>query len=204
MPRIVDKEQKRIMILNAAIHVFARKGFVNTKMIDIAKEAQVGKGTIYEYFRSKEEVFAGTFFLVFEDIQNVIKKIRDEITDPIDQLREILSRIVIPFLESENDYAAIMMDYWAEGVRRKNSEMISLLNLNELYDNIREMISSLLKSGAKRGVFRDIDYHHTAAIIMGAIDGVMLQWIIDPDRVNPRHAINMLMEIITKGITKHD
>ncbi|RMF59539.1 MAG: TetR/AcrR family transcriptional regulator, partial [Calditrichaeota bacterium] len=47
-PKVVDKTAKRQEILDAALRVFARKGFKNTKMIDIAEEARIGKGTIYE------------------------------------------------------------------------------------------------------------------------------------------------------------
>ena len=60
-PIIVDKELKKQDILVAALKVFARQGIAKTKMIDIAIEAGIGKGTIYEYFRSKEEVIRESF-----------------------------------------------------------------------------------------------------------------------------------------------
>ena len=54
MPKIVDKKKKREKILETAITVFAKRGIANTKITDIAEAAQVGKGTIYEYFHSKD------------------------------------------------------------------------------------------------------------------------------------------------------
>ncbi len=59
--RIVDKILKKQDILSAALKVFGRQGFANTKMIDIALEAGIGKGTIYEYFRSKDEIKTASF-----------------------------------------------------------------------------------------------------------------------------------------------
>ena len=60
-PRTVDKDQKRRDILEAAIKVFAERGVNHFKMIDIAKEAKIGKGTIYEYFRDKDDLILGCF-----------------------------------------------------------------------------------------------------------------------------------------------
>ena len=61
MPKIVDKAAKKNEILLAAMRLFAEKGVVNSKMADIAIAAGIGKGTIYEYFRSKEEIFGEAF-----------------------------------------------------------------------------------------------------------------------------------------------
>ena len=60
-PKIIDKEAKKAEILQAAMQVFSRKGVAKTRMADIAVAAGIGKGTIYEYFRSKEEIFAAAF-----------------------------------------------------------------------------------------------------------------------------------------------
>ena len=57
-PKIVDKEAKKTQIIIAATQVFSKLGVAKTKMIDIAQAAGIGKGTIYEYFRSKEEIFS--------------------------------------------------------------------------------------------------------------------------------------------------
>ena len=55
-PRIVDREAKRKQILGAAMTVFARKGINDFRMIEIAEAANMGKGTLYEYFPSKDEL----------------------------------------------------------------------------------------------------------------------------------------------------
>jgi AcrR family transcriptional regulator len=60
-PIVVDKAKKKTDILNAAIEVFATKGVANAKMNDIAIAANIGKGTIYEYFSSKEDIFSTAF-----------------------------------------------------------------------------------------------------------------------------------------------
>lgn len=57
MINMISKEQRRIQILEAAVKVFSEKGISKTKIEDIAKQAEIGKGTIYEYFDSKEDLF---------------------------------------------------------------------------------------------------------------------------------------------------
>ena len=61
MPKIVDREEKRDSLVKAAASVFASQGFSRARIADIAEAADVGKGTIYEYFDSKEELFLAVF-----------------------------------------------------------------------------------------------------------------------------------------------
>jgi len=62
MPDRVEKIDKHELILDAALSVFSQDGFQRSKMEKIAKAADLGKGTLYEYFRSKEELFMAFFF----------------------------------------------------------------------------------------------------------------------------------------------
>ena len=87
MPIIVDKKEKRAKILNAAIRVFSKKGRTVTKISDIAEEAGIGKGTIYEYFRSKDEVFSATFNYFMDKQEEVITQRLSSINDPLEKLR---------------------------------------------------------------------------------------------------------------------
>ena len=87
MPRIVDKEAKKLQILHVAMRVFARKGVVKTKMIDIATEAGIGKGTIYEYFRSKDAIFVSAFTYFFETMQAELKQALASEHNPVRQLQ---------------------------------------------------------------------------------------------------------------------
>ena len=85
-PKIVDKELKKMEILHAAIKVFASKGIPNTKMIDIAREAGIGKGTIYEYFRSKKEIIQETFQAFLQELDQVEEDADTRETDPFSRL----------------------------------------------------------------------------------------------------------------------
>ena len=82
MPRIIDKKEKKAKILEASIRVFAKKGLSNTKMADIAEAADVGKGTIYEYFRSKDEILEASFQYFVEGVEKILSGKLAGIADP--------------------------------------------------------------------------------------------------------------------------
>ena len=98
MPRIVDKEAKKMEILHAAMQVFAKNGVVKTKIIDIATTAGVGKGTIYEYFRSKEEIFASAYIYFFQMMESMVREGLSKEDDPLKQLELVLSISLDDFL----------------------------------------------------------------------------------------------------------
>ncbi len=66
-PIRVDKEEKRKEILKAALVVFSQKGFHKTSMNDIAQKAEIGKGTLYDYFKSKDELFLSLLDFIFSE-----------------------------------------------------------------------------------------------------------------------------------------
>ena len=118
-PKIIDKKAKKEEILKAAIKVFAQKGVTNTKMVDIAETAGIGKGTIYEYFESKDDIFAEAFHHFMEELNAVMAKRLFRIYDPIEKLAALIKGWVEVVQFHSADFMEIMMDFWAEGVRHK-------------------------------------------------------------------------------------
>ena len=87
MPIIVDKQKKRKDIIEAALAVFSRMGYRHAKIKDIADEAHMGKGTVYEYFRSKQELFLQMCESLFEQYIEDQKKSLELVSSPVEQLR---------------------------------------------------------------------------------------------------------------------
>jgi len=99
-PIIVDKKQKKEHILDAALGVFVNKGFSNVVINDIAKVAGIGKGTVYEYFKSKEDLFSELLIHLFARHKNYIPKQWENGTTPEKKLRNLLSSFLYPSLHS--------------------------------------------------------------------------------------------------------
>ena len=203
MPKIIDKQAKKLDILHAAAKVFAQKGVVNTKMVDIAAEAGIGKGTIYEYYRSKEEIFGDSFRLIFDHMESQLADAIGNTDDPVLKLQKLINVTLKEFLEHSGDLAGIMMDFWAEGVRTKNDEIMNVINLEQIYSEYRIMIADILHDGINKGVFREVDANSLAAIIIGSLDGIMLQWIINKNLVDLDKICEVIIETLLIGIKKN-
>ena len=200
MPKIVDKKAKKLEILHAAAKVFAEKGVVKTKMVDIATEAGIGKGTIYEYYRSKEEIFGDTFRLIFDHMESQMADAIGHTQDPVVKLKTLIQVTLKEFLEHSGDLAGIMMDFWAEGVRSKNNDVLSIINLELVYSEYKLLIADILHDGMKKGIFREVDANSLAAIIIGSMDGIMLQWIMNKNAVNLDKVSEVMVDTLLNGI----
>ena len=200
-PKIVDKEEKKQEILKAAMRIFAQNGVIKTKMADIAFAAGIGKGTIYEYFRSKEDIFAEAYSHIFLDTETRIAEVLESAIQPEEKLRNLTRVTLEKFLiEDGGEFAGIMMSFWSEGVRNKNERIMEIIDLKNIYSEFRIMISGILEEGITKGHFRDMDTYVTASVIIGAIDGILLQYIMDRGVFSPEKAIEVLLDSFLKGI----
>ncbi len=201
-PKLVDKQEKKREILKAAMRVFAHNGVVKTKMADVAVAAGIGKGTIYEYFRSKEDIFAEAYQMVYQGTEDKIAAVIESELEPEMKLRGLMSVTLEGILGDGGEFAGIMMAFWSEGIRNKNERIIGIFNLEEIYAQFRGMISAILADGIRMGKFRKVDTFLTASVLIGAMDGILLQCIMDPKIFTPQQAVEVLMDSYLNGIKK--
>ena len=90
MARKADPNRRKA-ILDAAGQVFARKGYTNARIIEVAEAASVGKGTIYEYFRSKEDLFFAVFEATMQGAEDTIAAIATVSDEPFSERMRQLS-----------------------------------------------------------------------------------------------------------------
>lgn len=201
-PKKIDKAAKKQEILEAAMKLFARNGVTNTKMAHIAEVAGVGKGTIYEYFRSKEDIFASAYHHMFAETEELIEKVLQSNIGPEERLKAVLGDTIEALLGDGGEFAGIMMEFWSEGIRSKDDRILKIINLDEIYRQYRQIISEILEEGISQGIFRRVDTHLTASALIGAMDGLFLQWILEPGIFEPREATDVLIDCYLNGIKK--
>jgi len=200
MPRIVDKEAKKKEIVAAALKEFAKRGVANTKMADIAQAAEIGKGTIYEYFRDKNEIFLESFHQFIETMDTALGKRIYKITDPVLKLKVLVTTWTEMIDNVHADYVEIMLEFWAEGIRVKHDFPSGVVNLKKLYADFRLLFKSILDEGIRTGKFRKINTTLTASILLGALDGIMLQWFLDKSIFSLNEITEHLLDEFLKGI----
>jgi TetR/AcrR family fatty acid metabolism transcriptional regulator len=198
MPKIIDKREKRGQILDAAIRVLARKGLNKTKIADIARAAGVGKGTIYEYFRSRDEIIAAGFRHFLHAIGAAVGERWTHLDRPLARLEayfaawgEILGSEFLGSME-------LVLDIWAESVRRDKEG--SVFDMAELYQEYRLMLEGLLDECIAAGELKPVDTRVTASVLLGTLDGLLFQWVADRTVFDIKEAVRMLPRLVIDGL----
>ena len=163
---------KRERILRAAIKVFARKGFYATRVSEIAKAAGVADGTIYLYFKNKDDVLIS----IFEDrITRLIAVLRDEIAQ-CENVEQKLRRIIelqLGLLEGQRDLAEVIT------VNLRQSSRLLKQFAAPKFTEYLEVVSHVIADGQREGALRkDAHPKILARALWGALDGVALTWAL--------------------------
>jgi TetR/AcrR family fatty acid metabolism transcriptional regulator len=190
-PVVADKREA---ILRAAIRVFAGKGYFNSKGADIAREAGVADGTVYLYFKSKEEILHSIFDRNMEEAISASRKQLEEITDA----RQKLRRIALMHLErlgADRDLAVVCQVELRGST--KFMEEFSAAGFAEYLNLIR----STFEEGQQAGVFRpELNAKIVAKILFGALDEMATNWILSKRRYKLAPMADQVLDIFLNGV----
>ncbi len=202
MARQIDREKKKDRILQAAMRLFARRGIADTKMEDVAKAAGIAKGTIYEYFKNREELLHLSFNYLLVLMNKLVRRRMSETEDPEQKIKAgFLAYLDVGSLQIE-DYVEILPDLWGHGLRQKESDGDLEFDPGWIYHQYREQFSRALKQGIENGLFRDIDIESTASAIIAAGDGFYLQWMSDRQNFDVKRTSKAFIDTFIEGIKK--
>lgn len=185
---------KREAILRAAIKVFARKGYFNSKVSDIAGEAGIADGTVYLYFKSKDEVLHSVFDRAMAEFISEGKSELATLSTPEEKLRRI-AELHLARLSADRDLA-IVFQVELRGSTKFMQEF-SAAGFAEYLDIIRETI----EDGQKSGVFRtDVKPVICAKILYGSLDEMVTNWILSSRSYELVPMADEVMKIFFGGV----
>jgi TetR/AcrR family fatty acid metabolism transcriptional regulator len=187
-----DKPQQ---IIDAAVRVFARNGFYNSRVSDIAREAGIASGTIYLYFKTKDEILVTLFR---EKMAAFVKALRTEIArehDPEAKIRRLV-RLHFEVLEASPDMAEVVQVELRQG--QKFFRGASAHEISAYF----ELIGSILHEGVAGGVFRrDLPVKVATKMLFGAMDQVTTSWVLGKRGYRLADAAEPVANIFLKGVT---
>ena len=168
---MVTAADKRRLILDAAVRVFARQGFNGCRVSDIADEAGVAYGLVYHYFRSKDEVLDTLFLERWNVLLEAIRETDRQDISPREKLYAIASFIVDSYRHDPDLMKVIIV----EVTRAANSfGQTHLAKIREAY----ELIANIVEKAQDEGAFKDtITPQFAALAFYGAIEQVLTGWI---------------------------
>jgi TetR/AcrR family fatty acid metabolism transcriptional regulator len=188
---------KRRVILDAAISVFAREGFHRCRVSDIAKEANVAYGLVYHYFRSKDEVLN----TVFTERWSLLVEAIDEVERQQMPVREKLYAIASFIIDSYHHNPDLMKVIIVEVTRAANT--FGSHHLEEI-TTAYEGIARIVARGQEEGVLRDdISATFASLCFYGAIEQLLSAWIFDGLGKSPddfEQAKHMVVETVCGGL----
>jgi AcrR family transcriptional regulator len=170
MPPIVDKEKKISLIAEAALKVFQEKSFHRTKMADIAAAADVGKGTLYEYFRNKQDILKHIYQVHLQIMESPELQQRLAKPRPAERLAAFLEYLNEHLLDWEG-LATLFLDYYS--VARTEDELMRIFVA--AYEDWLKALTAMIQECQRAGEARqDIDAESAAKIVLSLYDGLML------------------------------
>ncbi|MFZ5776113.1 MAG: TetR/AcrR family transcriptional regulator [Thermodesulfobacteriota bacterium] len=190
--RTSDKHAK---IIDAAVKVFASKGFFNARISDIAKEAQVADGTIYLYFNNKYDILISLFEEEIGKIILAVKLLIEKETDPRRML-QIFALHHLKLMEEKKDLAEVLQ----MELRQSNKFMREYRNTK--FIEYVDVVSSIIHRGQEAGIFRqDVLPGVFKRAFFGALDETSRLWVLSPDHnYTIEEAARQISDIFTYGV----
>ena len=187
-------EDKHQRILDAAVKVFARKGFYQSKVSEIAKTAGVADGTIYLYFKNKEDLLISVFEV---EMQALVSKFRSAIAaekDPPSQLRKIIA-MHLSELQAYPELAAVF-----QVELRQSSRFMREYKKLELKQYL-DLIGGIIEEGQRSGHFRqNLPVGLVKRAIFGTLDELVSTWVLAGNRYDLESLADSVTDIFLNGI----
>lgn len=187
-----DKHQR---IIDAAVRVFSRQGFYNSKVSDVAREADVADGTIYLYFKNKDDLLVS----IFEHCMDVfLAEARQQLTAELTP-QEMLQRFIrlhLTLVQKNQDLAQII-----QLELRSSNKFMTQYKAEKFFEYLR-CIEELIIKGQEQGIFRQsLSPSLVKRMIFGAIDELALEWVLmKKKRYTPLEAADQLAQVLLGGI----
>jgi len=193
-----DKPQQ---IIDAAIRVFARNGYYNSRVSDIAREAGIASGTIYLYFKTKDEILVTLFR---EKMAGWVASVRREVAAERDPLAKVRKIVALHFrvLEENPELAEVLQVELRQG--QKFFRGASAHEVSAYFGVINDVINDVLEEGAASGqIRRDLPVKIATKMLFGAMDQLATSWVLGKRAYRLTEAAEPVATIFLKGVCAH-
>ncbi len=195
--RRLSREDKRKRIVNASVEVFAEKGFFGARVSEIAEAAGVADGTIYLYFKSKDEILISLFE---EKMGEIIKRLQGMLAD-LEDPEVKMRRYIVEHLKMVAEQPSLMQVLTIE--LRQSARFIKEYTPKG-FAKYLAVVGNILEDGQKKGVFRaDLDPAVFRRALFGAIDEISLEWILrgrEAQKPDPVVVGEQICDFILRGL----
>ena len=192
---MIDKEEYRKNIILTAGHIFSRYGFRKTTMEEIAKALNIGKSSIYYYFKSKEDIFETVVLYEANILRNELTTAIKSVESPIEKMQKYVFVRMKSFEKLSNYYNSIF--------DKDLSHFDFIEKIREKYDREELAILRLiLYVGAQRNVFSKTNSEYTALVVQTTLKGLEVPLFWQKKEVDIESRLTAILDVLFNGILK--
>ena len=186
-------EIRRNQILDAATTVFVRQGFQHARMDDIVEESGLSKGTLYWYFKSKEDIINAILRRLFTgDLENLESLVQAEGTSSERMIQLTNNRV--NGMKQMSSLVPIIFEFYAVAVHQQWVQQF----IGEYFKHFRTLLEELIQQGIDTGEFRPVNATKAAISLASLYEGLTFHWLMDPQTVQweilSENSIPMLLD----------
>ncbi|HSG45180.1 MAG TPA: TetR/AcrR family transcriptional regulator [Anaerolineales bacterium] len=185
-----DLEKRRHEIFHRVVKVFLKKGFHETSMREIADAAGLGKSTLYDYFKTKDEILIYFFEDQLRNMTQEAQRIALQNVSADKRLHEIMERHLESLLENKNLFLKLMQE-------SRRLKLQSQKHIQAKRYTYQDLISALIDEGIREGVFRKVNSLLTARLLISSISSAIFG---SRSTGSPQKMLQETLEIFLKGI----
>lgn len=194
-PRPDVSEERKDQIIKAAEEVFTQKGFSDARMDDIAGETGLSKGTLYLYFKSKDELIIAILDRIFQREFKTLEN-ADYSTMSAEQAINMFVETVSKDIKIMLRLMPIAYEFLALAFRNKLVQEALKMYLNRYMD----ILTPIIQKGIDDGEFRQVDAKEVAIAAGAVMEGTILLWVYDRSLVEPERHIRSGMKLLLEGV----
>jgi len=194
----MEQPSKRRRILDAAVEIFSRYGFYNSKVSQVAKAAGVADGTIYLYFKNKESILIQVFEDTMEELSSKQRMALDGLNTATDKLRTFV-RVHFEMVGRNPELAEVLT------VELRQSSKFMRDADTRAFGRYLGIAARIVAEGQASGEFSpDLRPRRVARMLFGAIDELSLEWAMSARRKLVEEAYSQTVRIFLNGLTRKE
>jgi AcrR family transcriptional regulator len=194
-PRPNVSEERISQIISAAEDVFTQKGFADARMDDIAEETGLSKGTLYNYFKSKDDLIIAILDRIFQREFKVFERIDPSSMSAVETINLFVDTVAKD-IKLMLRLMPVAYEFLALAFRNKTVQKALKVYINRYMD----ILVPIVESGIASGEFKKVNPKEVAIAMGAVLEGTILIWVYDKSLVNPEIHIRSGIKLLLEGV----
>lgn len=187
------KDEREQAFKDAALKLFSTRGYHKTTMSEIALKAGFGKGTLYWYWKSKEELYFQLVEDSHKEFVSLVKHAAEMEGDALEKLNW-LGREMVELHYRNREYTKLSWKMRAEELETFSTEYVARLHENN--EETKRELQRIVNQGIEEGLLPPGDPYYLTCMLLGLVEGMEVQWLEDPEAFDLRKAMEMVLSLV--------